>query len=75
MRAAVDGRFPINDFPEFWGQFLVSAVAAGPEGVAANAGDAIVVQVRYSGGLGFVHEVGVPAGCASGTAERGRGEL
>lgn len=69
MRGAVDSVLPIDELAEIGRQFLVSGVAGGPEGVTADGGDGVVVQVGYAGWLALVHEVSVPAGGAAGFAE------
>ena len=51
---AVDGVAAVDDFAEFGGEFLVGGVARGPEGVAADGGDGVVVEVGYAGWLAFV---------------------
>jgi hypothetical protein len=54
VRGAVDGVLTVDDFAEVRRQFLVSAVAGGPERVAANGGHGVVVQVRDACWLAFV---------------------
>jgi hypothetical protein len=54
VRRAVNGVFPIDKFAEIGRQFLVSAVARGPERVAADGGHGVVVQVGYACWLAFV---------------------
>jgi hypothetical protein len=54
VRGAVDGVFAVNDLAEVRGQLLVGGVARGPEGVAADGGDCVVVQVGYAGWLALV---------------------
>jgi hypothetical protein len=51
---AVDCIPAVDDLAEFRGEFLVGRVARGPEGVAADGWDCVVVQVGYAGWLAFV---------------------
>lgn len=66
-----DGFPSVDDFAEARGEFLVGAVAACPERVAADGWDCVVVQVCYTGWLAFVDQIGVPAAGTAGLAERG----
>ena len=54
VRGAVDSVAAVDDLAESWGEFLVGGVARGPEGVAADGGDRVVVQVCYAGWLALV---------------------
>ena len=54
VRGAVDSVAAVDDLAESWGEFLVGRVARGPEGVAADGGDRVVVQVCYAGWLALV---------------------
>jgi hypothetical protein len=49
VRGAVDSVAAVDDLAESWGEFLVGGVARGPEGVPADGGDCVVVQVCYAG--------------------------
>jgi hypothetical protein len=50
----VDGVAAVDDLAEFRRQLLVGGVARGPERVAADFGDGVVVQVGYAGWLALV---------------------
>jgi hypothetical protein len=54
VRRAVDCIPAVDDLAELGGQLLVGGVARGPEGVAADGWDCVVVQVGYAGWLAFV---------------------
>lgn len=54
VRRAVDGVAAVDDLAEDRGEFVVGGVARGPEGVAADGGDCVVVQVGYAGWLALV---------------------
>lgn len=54
VRGAVDGVLAVDDFAEVGREFLVGGVAGGPEGVTADGGDCVVVQVGDAGWLAFV---------------------
>jgi hypothetical protein len=59
VRGAVDGVAAVDDLAEFGREFLVGGVAGGPEGVAADGGDGVVVEVGYAGWLVFVDAGGL----------------
>lgn len=50
----------IDDLAEFRREFGVGGVAAGPERVAAEGGDGVVVEVGDSCGVFLVHQVPGP---------------
>ena len=54
VRGAVDSVAAVDDLAEFGREFLVGGVAGGPEGVAADGWDGVVVEVGYAGWLAFV---------------------
>lgn len=56
---AVDGVAAVDDLAEFGREFLVGGVAGGPERVAADAGDGVVVEVGYACWLVFVDAGGL----------------
>ena len=51
---AVDGVAAVDDLAELGRELLVGGVAGGPERVAADGGDGVVVEVGYAGWLAFV---------------------
>jgi hypothetical protein len=59
VRGAVDGVAAVDDLAELGREFLVGGVAGGPEGVAADCGDGVVVEVGYAGWLVFVDAGGL----------------
>jgi hypothetical protein len=59
VRGAVDRVAAVDDFAEFGGEFFVGGVAGGPEGVAADGGDGVVVEVGYACWLVFVNAGGL----------------
>jgi len=54
VRGAVDCVPAVDDPAEFRGEFLVGGVARGPEGVAADGWDCVIVQVGDAGWLALV---------------------
>jgi hypothetical protein len=54
VRGAVDGVAAVDDLAELGREFLVGGVAGGPEGVAADGWDGVVVQVGYACWLVFM---------------------
>lgn len=68
---AVDGRLAVDELAEGRGELLVRAVAGRPEGVAADGGDRVIVQVRVARRLALVDEVGVPDAGGEDGAEVG----
>jgi len=61
VRGDVDCVSAVDDLAEFRREFGVGGVAAGPEGVAAEGGHGVVVEVGDSGGVFLVHQV--PGSC------------
>lgn len=59
VRADVDGLAAVDDLAELGAQFGVGGVPAGPEGVAAEGWDGVVVQVGDPGRVLLMYKVAV----------------
>jgi len=67
--ADIDCFAAVDDLAEFGGEFGISCVSGGPEGVAAESGDRIIVQVSDTCGVLLVHEIRMPSRSSTGLSE------
>lgn len=61
MCRPVDCFSTINDLTESWAELLIRGITACPQGISAERGDGVVVQMRDSSWLTFMDKIGVPS--------------